>query len=58
MTPPYCLYRQDDNGNRFLVARFERRRSAQARLQQLAAGGHKQLYWIENSRTKAVLWIG
>jgi len=41
------LWRQDDNGQRFLVARFASRRAARQRLEALAVGGHRQIYWIE-----------
>lgn len=41
------LWRQDDNGQRFLVGRFASREEAQVRLEQLTGGGHRQIYWIE-----------
>lgn len=43
--PRYQLWRQDDNGNEFLVARFDCRGDAER--ERLASGGHKQLYWIK-----------
>lgn len=45
----FKLYRQDDNGQRFLVASFEDEAAAQAQQRQLQAGGHKQIYWIESA---------
>jgi hypothetical protein len=42
------LWRQDDNGNRFLVASYESRDDAERELARLARGAHKQLYWIES----------
>lgn len=44
--PRHRLWRQDDNGNVFLVASFDRRDDAERELARLASGGHKQLYWI------------
>lgn len=41
------LWRQDDNGNRFLVAEFESHGSADARMEELTRSPHKQMYWIE-----------
>ena len=40
------LWRQDDNGNRFLVASFPDRVAAEERLTELAHALHKQIYWI------------
>ncbi|MDY0268048.1 SPOR domain-containing protein [Trichloromonas sp.] len=47
MTQRFELWRQDDNGGRFLVGRYPRREEAEAKLTQLSRGGHKQFYWIE-----------
>jgi hypothetical protein len=48
MLPPvrYELWRQDDNGNRFLVGSFPRRDAAEQRLAELTRCPHKQTYWI------------
>jgi len=43
----YELWRLDDNGNAFHVDTFEDRKPAEARLAMLAAGAHKQVYWIK-----------
>ncbi len=40
------LWRQDDNGNRFLVGRFADRAAAEVRLAELTRSPHKQTYWI------------
>jgi hypothetical protein len=40
------LWRQDDNGNRFLVGTFAVRAEAEARLYALTRRMHKQIYWI------------
>jgi len=40
------VWRQDDNGNVFLVASFDCRGDAEREIARLAGGGHKQLYWI------------
>lgn len=41
------VWRLDDNGNTFRVAAFQTQQQAEARIAELAAGGHKQTYWIE-----------
>ena len=40
------LWRQDDNGNSFLVGRFADRNAAEVRLTELTRVQHKQVYWI------------
>jgi hypothetical protein len=40
------IWRQDDNGNRFLVGEFPSRDLAELRLVELTRGQHKQIYWI------------
>jgi hypothetical protein len=42
------LWRQDDNGNRFLVGEFSTRDLAVLRLDELARGEHKQIYWVSS----------
>jgi len=42
----YQVWRQDDNGNVFLVASFDCRVDAEREIAGLAGGGHKQSYWI------------
>lgn len=44
--PAFEVWRLDDNGNAFLVASFSDRESAERKIAELAAGGHKQTYWI------------
>lgn len=43
------LWRQDDNGNRFRVERFESLDAARAELERFERHTHKQLYWIERT---------
>lgn len=43
------LWRQDDNGNRFLIARFDTQAAADAEQRRYEALGHKQTYWVEKS---------
>lgn len=43
---PCELWREDDNGRRFLVGRFDRLDQAEARLAELTRTPHKQTYWI------------
>jgi hypothetical protein len=40
------LWRQDDNGNRFLVGNYPDRSAAERRLAELTRSLHKQTYWI------------
>lgn len=42
----FDLWRQDDNGNRFLVDSFAERADAESRLAELTRLLHKQTYWI------------
>jgi len=42
----YELWRQDDNGNHFLVGTFANRAAAEQRLAELTRVPHKQTYWI------------
>lgn len=54
---PFALYREDDNGARFLIDRFATREEAEAKATQLCIGGHKQYYFVEalqRSRTNTV----
>lgn len=46
---PCSLYRQDDNGNQFLVQSYESERVASYYQQVYEARGHKQSYWVEAS---------
>ncbi|WP_432822118.1 hypothetical protein [Trichloromonas sp.] len=41
------LWRQDDNGQRFMVERFACRSAAESRLVELVRRVHKQIYWVE-----------
>jgi hypothetical protein len=41
------LWRQDDNGNRFRIARFAAREQADAEQLRFEALGHKQTYWVQ-----------
>ena len=43
----WALWRQDDNGNRFLIARFDSAEAAEAEQRRYEALGHKQTYWVE-----------
>jgi hypothetical protein len=46
--PPdrWVVWRQDDNGNRFEVARKDSRADAEELAMVMEARGHKQLYWV------------
>ena len=43
----HSLFREDDNGARFLIDHFNSRVEAERRAAELARGGHKQHYFIE-----------
>jgi hypothetical protein len=47
------IWRQDDNGNRFLVGQFPSRERAEERLDELTRGHHKQTYWISEFHGEA-----
>ena len=49
----WVVWRQDDNGNRFEVTRFERREEADALAETMEARGHKQLYWVRRTDPSA-----
>ena len=54
--PVMCfeLWRQDDNGNRVLVATFPTRAEAEAAQAAFEARAHKQIYWVDQAaRTTA-----
>jgi hypothetical protein len=42
----WIVWRQDDNGNRYVVQRFAARAEAEARASELEARGHRQMYWV------------
>ncbi len=44
--PGWLLMRQDDNGNRVEMARFDVRAEGEAAAAEFEARGHKQLYWV------------
>lgn len=46
----FALYREDDNGARFLIAEFAARPEAEERAAELAYGGHKQHYFIDETQ--------
>jgi hypothetical protein len=43
------LWRQDDNGNRFVIGRFDSVEAAEAEQRRFEALGHKQTYWVQPS---------
>lgn len=43
------LWRQDDNGQRFLVGRYRNLDEAESRLAELTRVQHKQTYWISKT---------
>jgi 8-oxo-dGTP diphosphatase len=43
----WCVIRQDDNGDRFVVAAELTEPEASLMTAAYAARGHKQLYWVE-----------
>jgi hypothetical protein len=44
---PWELWRQDDNGNRFRIARFATEVEANAEQRRFEALAHKQIYWVQ-----------
>lgn len=51
----WCVMRQDDNGNRFVVAAQLTEPEASLLAAAYAARGHKQLYWVEPMDAPAAL---
>ncbi|MGW3038997.1 hypothetical protein ACWC9T_02905 [Kitasatospora sp. NPDC001159] len=49
----FRVMRQDDNGNRFLVAKGLGRAEAQRLAAEFEARGHKQMYWVESEDADA-----
>jgi hypothetical protein len=45
------LWRQDDNGNRFVIGRFDSAAEAEAEQRRFEALGHKQTYWVQPAAT-------
>jgi len=43
----WLLKRQDDNGNQFVMERFDTEEKAVERMQHFQSKGHKQTYWVE-----------
>jgi hypothetical protein len=43
----WTVYRQDDNGNRFVVERHLSQADAERLAAEFEARGHKQFYWAE-----------
>ena len=41
------LWRQDDNGNRFVIGRFDTPQAAEAEQRRFEALAHKQMYWVQ-----------
>ncbi|GIF37945.1 hypothetical protein [Actinoplanes xinjiangensis] len=42
----WVVWRQDDNGNRFVVTKRAVRAEAEELAAEMEARGHKQLYWV------------
>ncbi|GIE83004.1 hypothetical protein Aph02nite_89540 [Actinoplanes philippinensis] len=42
----WVVWRQDDNGNRFVVTKRASRAEAEEVASEMEARGHKQLYWV------------
>ena len=51
--PAWVVYRQDDNGNRFVVRTGLGRDEAERLVAEFDAKGHKQLYWAEPESSPA-----
>ncbi len=47
----WTVYRQDDHGNRFIVATGLSRDGAERMVAAYEARGHKQHYWVESQQT-------
>jgi hypothetical protein len=47
----WAVFRQDDNGNRFVVSTRLNREEAERLVAEFEARGHKQVYWVEPELT-------
>jgi hypothetical protein len=47
LSDDWTVWRQDDNGNRFIVQRTLTYHEAKALVSELEAKAHKQFYWLE-----------
>ena len=47
------VMREDDNGNRFVVAEALTESEARQQVEALTARGHKQVYWAERETNRA-----
>ncbi|MFB7513800.1 SPOR domain-containing protein [Streptomyces sp. NPDC056144] len=50
----WVVVRQDDNGNRYRVGRYETEDEARKMADSLDSRGHKQLYWVERVGSPAL----
>ena len=42
----WTVWRQDDNGNRYVVSRHDTQAEAESVAAEMEARGHKQVYWV------------
>ena len=47
----WVVWRQDDNGNRYVVRRCASKTEAEALAAEMEARGHKQTYWVESDES-------
>ena len=47
--PKWTVWRQDDNGRRYIVDHHAEQAVAVAQAAEMEARGHKQIYWVEGS---------
>ncbi|MCA9780422.1 MAG: hypothetical protein KC800_27045 [Candidatus Eremiobacteraeota bacterium] len=52
---PFEVWRQDDNGNEFLVTAFPRELEARLYRKQLERRGHKQHYWVKSRPSRKLI---
>ncbi|MBL7500624.1 hypothetical protein I6A84_27645 [Frankia sp. CNm7] len=45
----WTVWRQDDNGNRYVVSRHDARPEADRVAETMESRGHKQTYWVTRS---------
>ena len=50
MTRRWTVWRQDDNGHKWIVAHHDDQELAQAQADEMQRRGHKQLYWVEQQK--------
>jgi ribose 5-phosphate isomerase B len=50
MAEKWIVWRRDDNGNQYEVARYDSKEEAEATAEEFESRRHRQVYWVEPVR--------